>query len=188
MWPGAAPAPIGTQTVKDSRPLRDKSYQSKMRQDVYNYLNSSGFEIAPGTLTSISGKDYKAIFETLVLTIDPYYPFVEGAKLEEEFVPALRALRYPFSQLIDQRWLAAVASPHSWPSLLGVLHWLVEVCKVSHSAPLVGVSNFARCVMTTCRVETQPFKTLPISRTNLMTFLTIKPSRSNTVKPLTTCG
>jgi len=188
MWPGGAPAPLGTQTVKDSRPLRDKSYQSKMRQDVYNYLTSSGFDIAPGTLSSISGKDYKAIFETLVLTVDPFYPFVEGSRLEEEFVPALRALRYPFSQLIDQRWLAAVASPHSWPSLLGVLHWLVEVCKVRSPVPIVKIADFSRCGMTTCRAATQPFKIPPIFPTNSMTSSTTRPSHFNTAKRRMTSG
>ena len=116
--------------VKDPRPLRDRSYQSKMRQDVVNYLNSSGFEISMTTLANIQGKDYRAIFQALALTLDSCYPFKEGARFEDEFVPALKALRYPFAHQIDQKWLAAVASPHSWPYLLGALHWLVELCKV----------------------------------------------------------
>jgi len=103
-----------------------------MRQDVYNYLNDSGFEISMQALTSMQGKDYRAIFETLMLSLDPFYPFKEGARFEEEFIPALKALRYPFSHQIDVKWLAAVASPHSWPYLLGVLHWLVELCRVRY--------------------------------------------------------
>jgi kinetochore protein NDC80 len=119
-----------TSQQKDNRPLRDRPYQAKMRQDVYNYLNESGFEISMQTLTSMQGKDYRAIFDTLVLTLDPYHPFKDGVRFEEEFIPALKALRYPFAHQIDPKWLAAVASPHSWPYLLGVLHWLVELCKV----------------------------------------------------------
>ncbi|KAF8969804.1 HEC/Ndc80p family-domain-containing protein [Flammula alnicola] len=111
-------------------PLRDRPYQAKMRQDVYNYLNESGFEISMQTLTSMQGKDYRAIFDTLVLTLDPCHPLKEGVRFEEEFIPALKALRYPFTHQIDTKWLAAVASPHSWPYLLGVLHWLVELCKM----------------------------------------------------------
>lgn len=101
-----------------------------MRQDVANYLNSSGFEISMATLANIQGKDYRAIFNYLVLTLDTCYPLREGARFEDEFVPALKMLRYPFAHQIDQKWLAAVASPHSWPYLLGALHWLVELCKV----------------------------------------------------------
>ncbi|KAJ3511680.1 hypothetical protein NLJ89_g3955 [Agrocybe chaxingu] len=127
--PMLAPPP-SSQVAKDSRPLRDRPYQAKMRQDVYNYLNESGFEISMPALTSMQGKDYRAIFDTLVLTLDSSYPFKDGARFEEEFVPALRALRYPFAHQLDPKWLAAVASPHSWPYLLGVLHWLVELCKM----------------------------------------------------------
>jgi len=42
----------------------------------------------------------------------------------------LKALRYPFASQIDTKWLAAPASMHSWPFLLGMLHWLVEMGKV----------------------------------------------------------
>lgn len=115
---------------KDNRPLRDRAYQGRMRQDIYSYLNDSGFEISMQALTNMQGKDYRAIFDTLVLTLDPCHPLKEGARFEEEFIPALKALRYPYSHQIDPKWLAAVASPHSWPYLLGVLHWLVELCKV----------------------------------------------------------
>ncbi|KAF8162993.1 HEC/Ndc80p family-domain-containing protein [Crassisporium funariophilum] len=132
MWGGgsALNAPSNSQPIKDSRPLRDRSYQTKMRQDVVNYLNGSGFEVSMATLSNIQGKDYRAIFDALVLTLDPCHPFRDGARFEDEFVPALKSLRYPFAHQIDQKWLAAVASPHSWPYLLGVLHWLVELCKM----------------------------------------------------------
>lgn len=134
VWGGgaAAAAPSGSQVIKDNRPLRERSYQAKMRQDVHNYLNSAGFEISMQALASMQGKDYRAIFDALILTLDPFYPFREGARFEEEFIPALKAVRYPFVHQIDPKWLAAVASPHSWPYLLGVLHWLVELCRVRY--------------------------------------------------------
>lgn len=125
-------APQTSQVQKDTRPLRDRPFQAKMRQDVFHYLNESGFEISMQSLTSMQGKDYRAIFDTLLLTLDPCYPLREGARFEDEFIPALKALKYPFAHQIDPKWLAAVASPHSWPYLLGVLHWLVELCKACH--------------------------------------------------------
>lgn len=130
MWPSGALAPSSSQTVKDTRPLRDRQYQTKMRQDILIYLQSSGFDISMPTLSNIQGKDYRAIFDFLVLTLDPFHPLNTNARFEDEFVPALKALRYPFAHQIDNKWLAAPASMHSWPSLLGVLHWLVELCKV----------------------------------------------------------
>lgn len=100
-----------------------------MRQEIFLFLQSAGFEISPSTLSNIQGKEYRNIFEYLVLNLDPMYMFSAG-RFEDDFAPALKALRYPFAHSMDNKWLAAPASMHSWPPLLGVLHWLVEMCKV----------------------------------------------------------
>jgi len=101
-----------------------------MRQDILNYLQGSGFDISLPSLANIQGKDYRAIFDFLLLTLDPSHPLGPNARFEDEFVPALKSLRYPFAHQIDNKWLAAPASMYSWPSLLGALHWLVELCKM----------------------------------------------------------
>ncbi|KAJ6623413.1 HEC/Ndc80p family-domain-containing protein [Mycena sp. CBHHK59/15] len=131
IWTGGAavaPAP-SSQTLKEPRPLRERSFQTQMRQEISTYLKGAGFEISLATLNNIQGKDYRAIFDFLVLILDPCHPLNQNARFEDEFVPALKALRYPFAHTIDNKWLAAPASMHSWPALLGVLHWLVESCK-----------------------------------------------------------
>ncbi|KAF7338476.1 putative kinetochore protein NDC80 [Mycena venus] len=129
-WVGGAPLPpTGSQTQKDPRPLRERAFQTQMKQDISTYLKGRGYDIAQTTLNNIQGKDYRAIFDFLVSTLDPYHPLNQNARFEDEFVPALKALRYPFAHGIDNKWLAAPASMHSWPALLGVLHWLVESCK-----------------------------------------------------------
>ncbi|KAJ7470543.1 HEC/Ndc80p family-domain-containing protein [Mycena latifolia] len=140
IWNGGAavPPPPGSLTLKESRPLRDRSFQTQMKQDISIYLKSVGYEIAQSTLNNIQGKDYRAIFDFLVCILDPYHPLNSNARFEDEFVPALKALRYPFVQAIDNKWLAAPASMHSWPSLLGVLHWLVEACKARASYETSG--------------------------------------------------
>lgn len=132
MWSGgpATSAPSLSQVAKDTRPLRDRQYQAKMRQDIYLYLQGSNAEVPMATLSNIQRKEYRAIFFFLVEILDPGYISVEGARFEDEFVPALKALRYPYAHQIDNKWLAAPASMLSWPSLLGVLHWLVNLCKV----------------------------------------------------------
>lgn len=135
MWGGGAAvtAPSSSQAIKDTRPLRDRPFQTKMRGDIYSWLQSTGYEISMQTLVNITGKDFRAIFHHLVELIDPWHPFDPKVRFEDEFLPALKALRYPFVAQIDVKWLAAPASMHSWPSLLGMLHWLVEMGKVSHS-------------------------------------------------------
>ncbi|KIO07436.1 hypothetical protein M404DRAFT_136679 [Pisolithus tinctorius Marx 270] len=131
IWTGNAvlAAPSGSQTLKDPRPIRERAYQSKMRQEIFSWLHATGYEISMQTLTSITGKDYRAMFQHLVNLIDPCYPFEPKARFEDEFQPALRALRYPFVSQIDNKWLAAPGSMHSWPALLAVLHWLVDTGK-----------------------------------------------------------
>jgi kinetochore protein NDC80 len=103
-----------------------------MRQDIFLYLQSRDYDIAPSTLSNIQGKEYRVIFEFLLVTLDPMYPLSAG-RFEDDFAPALKALRYPYAHSLDNKWLAAPASMHSWPLLLGVLHWLVEMCKVSYT-------------------------------------------------------
>lgn len=127
MQPGAA------QLMKDTRNLRDRANQAKMRQDIVGYLQSidSEFLISPSILASITSKDFRTIFIILVQNIDRNYP-VGQKRLEDEFIPALKALKYPFAHQMDNKWLAAPASPHTWPWLLGALHWLVEVGRVGH--------------------------------------------------------
>ncbi|KAG2116506.1 HEC/Ndc80p family-domain-containing protein [Suillus discolor] len=126
--PSLAP-PSGSQTFKDPRPIRERSYQSRMKQDIYSWLQATEFDISVQTLSNITGKDYRAMFQHLVTIVDPGYPFDPRLRFEDELQPALKALRYPFSTQIDNKWLAAPGSMHSWPALLAVLHWLVEMGK-----------------------------------------------------------
>jgi kinetochore protein NDC80 len=101
-----------------------------MRQDVVGWLQSTEYDISMQTLANITGKEYRNIVQYLFSMLDPGYPFDPQARFEDEFIPALKCLRYPFVGQVDPKWLAAPASMHSWPSLLGVLHWLVVMCKV----------------------------------------------------------
>lgn len=134
MWAGGtgtAPVPSGSQQQKDPRPVRDRSFQQKERSEIVEYLREAGLDISMNSLINIQSKDYRGIFEYLVELVDPNHTIDKSSKFEETFIPALKALRYPYAHSMDNKWLAAVASPHSWPHLLGVLHWLVDLCKVS---------------------------------------------------------
>lgn len=132
MWGGGAGAlpPAAIQPFKESRPLRDRQYQTKMRQDIISWLQSTEYDISMQTLANITGKEYRNIFHYLFSMLDPGYPFNPQARFEDEFISALKCIRYPFVGQVDPKWLAAPASMHSWPSLLGVLHWLTVMCKV----------------------------------------------------------
>jgi hypothetical protein len=160
-----------------------------MRQEIFLFLQSAGFEISPSTLSNIQGKEYRNIFEYLVLILDPMYMFSAG-RFEDDFTPALKALRYPYAHSIDNKWLAAPASMHSWPPLLGVLHWLVEMCKVgeNRSIRFKYANVFSSTVMNTLPVVTPRSKIHLASLMNLMTLWTTMPLPFNTLNMHTKCG
>ena len=131
MWPGGAQgtAPSGSQATKDIRPLRDRQFQAKMRQDVVTWLLDNGLNYSPQVLQQITSKDFRTIFQDLVKLLDPEWPFTEQ-KFEDQFVQSLRALRYPYLGQLDIRTLTTPGAMHTWPLLLGVLHWLAELGRV----------------------------------------------------------
>ncbi|KAF7970745.1 hypothetical protein HWV62_23146 [Athelia sp. TMB] len=130
IWGGAAMvAPSSSQTLKDPRNLRDKALQSKMRQDILLWLQDTEFNITMAVLRDVTVKDFREIFYHLVGLIDPGHLFNTSARFEDEFMLSLKALKYPYVNQIDVKWLVSPAAMHSWPSLLGMLHWLVEIAK-----------------------------------------------------------
>ena len=48
-----------------------------------------------------------------------------GSKTEDDVPTVFKQLRYPFQ--ISKSALYAVGSPHTWPSLLTALTWLVQI-------------------------------------------------------------
>jgi kinetochore protein NDC80 len=88
-------------------------------------------------VSSITAQSFRTIFEHLVLVADPDYTFPppeetrEKGRWEPEMILALKFLEYPFVGSVDMKWLAAPSAPFSWPSLLGILHFLVDSGKVS---------------------------------------------------------
>ncbi|KZP20832.1 hypothetical protein FIBSPDRAFT_741803 [Athelia psychrophila] len=130
IWGGAAmAAPSSSQSLKDPRNLRDKAFQSKMRQDILLWLQDTEFNITMSVLRDVTVKDFREIFHHLVILIDPSHPFNPVGRFDDDFLMALKALKYPYMNQIDVKWLVSPAAMHSWPTLLGMLHWLVEIAK-----------------------------------------------------------
>jgi kinetochore protein NDC80 len=57
--------------------------------------------------------------------VDSNFQF--GKDFEEEVKLYLKTLGYPFA--ISKSSLYAVGSPHTWPSLLAALVWLIELVR-----------------------------------------------------------
>lgn len=137
MWPGSSQGPgpaVGHAIVKDTRPLREKSFAAKMRQDIAAWLDSNGIDVSPQILVNITSKDFRAVFQHLVNLLDPQWVFTKDQGNEELFMQPLRVLRYPFIDQLNVKMLATPGAMHTWPLLLGVLHWLAELGRVSETS------------------------------------------------------
>lgn len=68
----------------------------------------------------------------LLRQVDPTFGQGNGMKLEDEVVLNFRALGYPFG--VSKTSLVAAGSPHTWPTLLAALAWLVDQLTLLHQA------------------------------------------------------
>eukprot|EP01028_Stygiella_incarcerata_P008371 TRINITY_DN362_c4_g1_i1.p1 TRINITY_DN362_c4_g1~~TRINITY_DN362_c4_g1_i1.p1 ORF type:complete len:618 (-),score=203.10 TRINITY_DN362_c4_g1_i1:1049-2902(-) len=119
-------------TVRDTRPVSDKSVMQSSVRKIITYLTEHGFDqaISPKTLMSPSNKDFVHVLEFLMQQIDP--SFTVKGKIEEVVPPLFQFLKYPFQ--LHKRILLCVGSPLTWPQLLAALSWLVDLVSIHESA------------------------------------------------------
>lgn len=100
-------------------PITDKSYQHSAIRTINAYLSSHSF---PTTLKPPlpSAKD---ITETLKFILSRLG--IKVPKIEDDLQIVLKTLNCPVK--LNKSALRAPGTPHSWPSLLAVIHWLVQV-------------------------------------------------------------
>ncbi|KAL1802109.1 hypothetical protein ACET3Z_030756 [Daucus carota] len=113
---------IASTTRNPSVPISDKSFQLSALRTVNNYLSlhSATFSLKPPLPSA------KDIIETLKLILKNLdFPMSGGNKFEDELFGVLKYLGCPVK--VNRSALKAPGTPHSWPSLLGVMHWLVQI-------------------------------------------------------------
>lgn len=117
----------GSHQVKDSRPLSNRVYQKQMIEEILEFLNESGYpySISPKVLSAPTTKEFLRVFEHLYGFLNTTFKMEK--KFEEEVPRILKSLSYPFT--ISKSAMFAIGSLHTWPTLLGALHWMVELIK-----------------------------------------------------------
>uniref|UniRef100_A0A3Q3J9I7 Kinetochore protein NDC80 n=1 Tax=Monopterus albus TaxID=43700 RepID=A0A3Q3J9I7_MONAL len=139
----------GTEKIKDSRPLHDKSYVQQCIRQLHECVGIYCFFLPykhayPGTLSaktlqSPSTKEFVKILEFIYRQIDPTFE-MPSSKVEEEVPAILKSLRYPF--VLSKCSMYSVGAPHTWPQALGALMWLIDNVKVrSRQHFLVGITE-----------------------------------------------
>ena len=132
----------------DPRPIQDKAYQQHCIRTLLMFLTKSGYEY-PVNLKSLahpSGKDFTHIVTFLLKQLDSTFGTTD-LKMEEEVAMHFKALGYPYP--VSKTALVAAGSPHTWPSLLAALAWLVEHIVVLN----IGIEEGAQLLLDTASTK-----------------------------------
>ncbi|KAE8880633.1 hypothetical protein PF005_g5048 [Phytophthora fragariae] len=127
----------GGTRVLDPRPVSDRSYLNSCVQTLVEFLADRMYDqtLSPALLKrGPSKKDFYNMILFLFKQVDPTFEF--GIKSEEDVVQQFRNLRYPIS--ISKASLAAVGSPHTWPTLLLSISWLIELLSYDEAIQLAN--------------------------------------------------
>ncbi|KAJ2866902.1 kinetochore-associated Ndc80 complex subunit ndc80, partial [Coemansia asiatica] len=113
--------------VKDPRAIKERAFQAKAQQRIVSYLSSHGYPglLTPKTLATPTVKDFQTIFRFLYAQLDPRYVYQK--KFEEDALNILRGIRYPYVNNISRSHIYSAGSMSTWPGLLAMLLWLVEL-------------------------------------------------------------
>ncbi|KAJ5601462.1 hypothetical protein N7510_010996 [Penicillium lagena] len=128
-----AQVPPAAGVPRDPRPLRDRAFQTRIGQELLEYLTHNNFELemkhslGQNTLRSPTQKDFNYIFQWLYHRIDPGYKFLKS--MDSEVPPILKQLRYPYEKGITKSQIAAVGG-QNWSTFLGMLHWLMQLAQM----------------------------------------------------------
>ncbi|CAH1228869.1 NDC80 [Branchiostoma lanceolatum] len=115
--------------LKDPRKLSDRSLQHRMTKDMIEFLSMQGFphQISQKLMSPPTTKLFTAIVQFLYSHLDPAFQILK--KFEEEIPRIFKDLRYPFPLTKSQMF--TIGTPHTWPHILGALHWLLQLVKYS---------------------------------------------------------
>ncbi|KAJ2725209.1 kinetochore-associated Ndc80 complex subunit ndc80 [Coemansia sp. Benny D115] len=113
--------------VKDPRPIKERAFQTKAQQRIISYLSAHGYPglLTPKTLATPTVKDFETIFRFLYTQLDPR--FVYQKKFAEDVLQILRGVHYPYVGNISKSHIYSAGSMSTWPGLLAMLLWLVEL-------------------------------------------------------------
>ncbi|XAR53113.1 hypothetical protein NMG60_11021525 [Bertholletia excelsa] len=102
-----------------SVPMTDRAYQLSALRTINSYLASQSSQITLKPPLP-SAKDITETLKFLLNQLD--FP---PNKLEEDLYVILKQLNCPIK--LNKSALRAPGTPHSWPNLLAVIHWLVQI-------------------------------------------------------------
>ncbi|KAK7403509.1 kinetochore-associated Ndc80 complex subunit ndc80 [Neonectria punicea] len=118
---------------RDPRPLKDRSFQARIGQELLDYMVQHNFEmemkhvLSQNVLKSPTQKDFNYMFQWIYHRIDPSHKFQKN--IDQEVPPLLKQMRYPFERSITKSQIAAVGG-QNWSTFLGMLHWMMQLAQM----------------------------------------------------------
>ncbi|KAI1380293.1 HEC/Ndc80p family-domain-containing protein [Hypoxylon crocopeplum] len=126
-------APQAAGVPRDPRPLKDRSFQARIGQELLDYLSQHNFEmemkhtLSHNIIKSPTQKDFNYMFQWIYHRIDPSYRFQKN--IDQEVPPILKQLRYPYEKSITKSQISAVGG-QNWSTFLGLLHWMMQLAQM----------------------------------------------------------
>ena len=105
--------------------MHDKAYLKEQIHKIILYCISHQFDrpLSPKLLLSPTAKDFRHLMLFFFQQVDPNYAF--GPSVEEDIKRTMKLLGYPFA--LSKNALQAAGTPHTWPALLLMMAWIVDV-------------------------------------------------------------
>lgn len=145
-----APGNIGNtggSGVRETRPIKDKHYKTRMGLTVKEHLERTGFtmvgwDVNKGvhepTQSAFVGM-FKHIYATCIDT--NFQMGADGKKFEDEVLMLMKEIKYPAADELSKTKLTAAGSQSHWPYCLAMLEWMVNL---GNQAETIGTGPRSR--------------------------------------------
>lgn len=120
------------QAFKDPRPVKATAYTNQCKENIAEYLShcKAQLSLSSNWQASPTAREFQDLFRYLAMElIGPHFPW--GKSFEKDCLAILRDLHYPVLDTISKTAVTAPGSHQSWPHIVAMLDWMVELCKVS---------------------------------------------------------
>jgi len=137
--------------LTDTRNLSDRNIRAQVARDLHKFLLDNTYPYPIQTKDLIQGPSSTEcwrLFEFLYRIVDEDFSFGNRDK-PSLFMDIIKNLGYPFN--ISNSHMKTMGSPHSWPHLLGVLHWMVSpirnICELDPLSQVLLTENLENPLM-----------------------------------------
>jgi len=112
---------LGDRRAHDHRDLKSREWQARARDEVTSALVSWDYPDDIGKLNPPTSKQFKTM---ITFVLQGMCPEFQTVPFEKAVPPLFQSLGYPTK--LSASALKSPTSPHTWPTMLGALHWLCK--------------------------------------------------------------